>query len=191
MKNAIYFKTQADLRKWFIKNHLKEKEMILGYYKKATKKPSVDWSESVDEAICFGWIDGIRRKIDEERYCIRFTPRQKKSHWSAVNLKKIKKLKKEKLMYPAGIEAFKRMDPNNAEKFSYEQKNESLLSKDFETKIKANKKAWVFFESLAPGYKKHTIHWLMSAKQEATRLRRLKILIESSEAGLKIPHLRK
>jgi len=191
MENAIYFKTQADLRKWFIKNHLKEKEMILGYYKKATKKASVDWSESVDEALCFGWIDGIRRKIDEERYCIRFTPRKEKSHWSAVNLKKIKKLKKEKLMYPAGEAAFKKMDPKNAKNFVYENKDVMTLSKDFEDRIKANKTAWAFFEKLAPGYTKHTIHWVMSAKQEATRERRFKVMIESCEAGLKIPMLRK
>ncbi len=191
MKNALYFKTQGDLRKWFIENHLKEKEMFLGYYKKATKKPSVNWSESVDEALCFGWIDGVRRRIDEERYCIRFTPRKEKSHWSAVNLKKIKTLKKEKLMYPAGLAAFKKMDPKNSEQFVYEQKEKMRLSKEFEDRMKTNEKAWTFFENLAPGYTKHSVHWVMSAKQEATREKRFKVLVESCEAELKIPLLRK
>ena len=190
MQKAIFFKTQKDLRKWFEKNHLSKGELILGYYKKATKKPSVDWSESVDEAICFGWIDGIRRKIDEESYSIRFTPRNPKSHWSAVNLEKVKRLTKEGLMYPAGVEAFKKMDPKNSKQFAYEQKN-ITLDKNYEAQIKANKKAWAFFEKLAPSYRKVTIYWVMSAKQEATRQRRLKVLIESSEAGLKIPSLRK
>jgi uncharacterized protein YdeI (YjbR/CyaY-like superfamily) len=190
MLKATFFKTQTELRKWFEKNHLTESELILGYFKKATKKPSVEWSESVDQAICFGWIDGIRRKIDEESYCIRFTPRKAKSHWSAVNIEKVKRLSKAGLILPAGEAAFKRMDPKNSKKFTYEQ-GKVVLDKQYEEQIKANKKAWEFYKKLAPSYKKITIHWVMSAKQETTRIKRLQTLIESSEQGLKIPNLRK
>lgn len=188
--SMIFFKNQLALRKWFIKNHLKKKEMILAYYKKATKKESVDWSQSVDEALCFGWIDGIRRKVDEEVYTIRFTPRKAKSHWSDVNLKKIEVLKDAGLMFPAGLAAFSKMDTKNSRQAAYEKKNIPVLDKKFEAQIKANKKAWEFFSNLAPSYKKVTINWLMSAKREETKLRRLKVLIESSEQGLKIPNLR-
>lgn len=186
-----FFKDQAALRNWFLKNHLKEKEMLLAYYKKSTKKESVNWSQSVDEALCFGWIDGIRRKVDEEVYTIRFTPRKARSHWSAVNIKKIELLKKGGLMYPAGLEAFAKMDPKNSKLAAFEKKNIPQLDKTFEEQIKANKKAWDFFSNLAPSYKKTTINWLMTAKREETKLRRLKVLIESSEQGLKIPSLRK
>ncbi|MFT5165689.1 MAG: hypothetical protein ACI8P3_000917 [Saprospiraceae bacterium] len=184
MLKVRFFKTQSDLRKWFEKNHLAADELFLGYYKKATKKPSVDWSESVDEAVCFGWIDGIRRKIDEESYSIRFTPRRAKSHWSAVNIEKVKLLTAAGLMYPTGVEAFKKMDPKNSEQIKV------VLDKNYENQIKAIKKAWVFYEKLAPSFKKSSIYWVMSAKQEATRMKRLQILIESSENGLKIPMLR-
>ena len=189
MLKATFFKTQNDLRKWFEKNHLNEGELILGYYKKATKKPSVEWSESVDQAICFGWIDGIRRKIDEESYSIRFTPRSAKSHWSAVNIEKVKRLSKAGLMHPAGDAAFKKMDPKNAKQFAYEQAQVGL-DKHYEDQIKANKKAWAFYQKLAPSCKKVTIYWVISAKQESTRKRRLLVLIESAEQGLKIPSLR-
>ncbi len=190
MLKPTFFKTPSALRKWFIKNHLSKKELLLGYYKKATKKASVDWSQSVDEAICFGWIDGIRRRIDDEAYSIRFTPRKEKSHWSAVNIEKVKRLTKEGLMYPAGEAAFKKLDSKNAMQFAYEQKK-IVLDKKYEAQIKAKEKAWSFFDNLAPSYKKSTIYWIISAKQEATRLRRLKILIESAEDGLMVPHLRR
>ena len=186
----IFFATQSDLRQWFEKNSETDKELILGYYKKATGKPSVDWSQSVDEAICFGWIDGIRRSIDEESYQIRFTPRNPKSQWSAINIEKAESLIKLGFMKPTGIELYKKRDKSKSGKASYEQ--ESIeLRKDLVQKIKENKKAWDYFENrLAPSYKKSTIQWIMSAKQEETKLKRLKILIESAEEGQKIPLLR-
>jgi len=183
----IFFKTKKDLRKWFEKNHNKLTEQWIGFYKTASGKQSITWSESVDEALCFGWIDGIRKSIDEKSYMIRFTPRKPNSAWSAVNIKKIEELTKLGLMKPEGVAAFNKMKNSNSKIYTYEQK-EIVLDKKYESIIKANKKAWKYFdEQLAPSYKKISIKWVMSAKQEATRLSRLKILIDSSANGEKIP----
>ena len=185
----VFFPRQSDLRKWFEKNSGKEKELIIGYYKKATAIPSVDWSQSVDEAICFGWIDGIRKRIDDESYQIRFTPRNPKSHWSKVNIEKAENLIKKGLMKPAGLKLYKNRDKNKSGRASYEQQNVELRE-DFIEQLKKNKKAFDFFYNrLAPSYRKATIHWVMSAKQEETKLRRLNILIESSAKEEKVPPL--
>lgn len=187
---ATFFPTPDDFRKWLKENHRTETELWVGYYKKATKKPSITWPESVDQALCFGWIDGIRRRIDEEAYKIRFTPRKSTSHWSHVNVQRIEELKKDKLVTPAGLEAYKKRKPENTGKASYERKKVEL-SPDFKKKIKSNKEAWTFFtKKLAPSYQKQSIHWVMSAKQEATRERRLQTLIESSSKEEKIPPLK-
>lgn len=182
-----FFKSKKDLRKWFEKNHNKLTEQWIGFYKTASGRQSITWSESVDEALCFGWIDGIRKSIDEKSYMIRFTPRKPNSAWSAVNIKKIEELTKLGLMKPEGVAAFNKMKNSNSKIYTYEQK-EIVLDKKYESIIKANKKAWKYFdEQLAPSYKKISIKWVMSAKQEATRLSRLKILIDSSANGEKIP----
>lgn len=188
MKNILFFKTKSDLRNWFEKYHQIEKELFLGYYKLHAKKESVTWSESVDEAICFGWIDGIRRKIDDESYQIRFTPRNPKSNWSAVNIEKFKNLQKLGLIHKEGLEVFSKKTEEKSKTYSYERKN-AELSKEFEAEIKKNKKAWLYFTKLAPSYKKASIHWVMSAKQIKTQSSRLKILIESSKEKKKIPLL--
>ena len=154
---VFYPQNRKEWRIWLENNHQSKTEVWLQLWRKDTGKFTLPYDDLVEECLCFGWIDGIRRKIDEERYCIRFTPRREKSHWSSVNIKKVEKLKKEKLMYPAGIKAFDKMDPENAKKFAYEQKNKIVLRKDLEQQIKANKKAWNFFNNLAPGYKKLTI----------------------------------
>jgi uncharacterized protein YdeI (YjbR/CyaY-like superfamily) len=185
----VFFPNKSDLREWFEKNSQTEQELIIGYYKKASGKPSVDWSQSVDEALCFGWIDGIRKRIDDERYQIRFTPRNPKSHWSKVNIEKAENLIKQGLMKPAGLQLFKDRDKQKSGQASYERK-QVALRKDFAQLIKRNKKAWNYFDKkLAPSYKKASIHWVMSAKQEETKLRRLNILIDSSEKEEKIPPL--
>lgn len=184
-----FFKTQKELRKWFEKKHNKMDEIWIGYYKKATGKQSITWSESVDEAICFGWIDGIRKSIDDESYMIRFTPRKPSSNWSAVNIEKVKKLSRLGLMKPEGIEAYARRKEHKSKIYSYEQKDVQL-DKSFDEKFKKNKKAWQFYtKKLAPSYRKISIRWVMSAKQEKTRLKRLDILIASSAKGEKIPLL--
>lgn len=187
---ATFFPTPDDFRKWLEENHSSESELWVGYYKKATGKPSITWPESVDQALCFGWIDGIRKTIDEEAYQIRFTPRKRNSHWSHVNIKRIEELKKDNLVMPPGLEAYTRRDPENTGKASFEQKNVAL-SDAFEKRLKRNKKAGKFFsEKLTPSYRKQSIHWVMSAKQEVTRERRLATLIECSENEMKIPPLK-
>ncbi|MDN5200339.1 YdeI/OmpD-associated family protein [Fulvivirgaceae bacterium BMA10] len=184
-----FFEKQADLREWFEKNHNKVEALWVGYYKKGTGIPSIDWSQSVDEAICFGWIDGIRKKIDDQTYKIRFTPRKPRSHWSAVNIEKVQQLTKLGLMKPEGLAAYKKRDEKRSGQASYEQAHVAL-DKDYEKEIQKNKKAWEYFENMAPYYRKATIHWVMSAKKEETRLKRLDVLIKSSEEGQKIPPMR-
>lgn len=187
---ATFFQTPADFRNWLEKKHATETELWVGYYKIATDKPSITWPESVDQALCFGWIDGIRRKIDEESYQVRFTPRKPDSHWSNVNIKKIQKLKKENLLRPAGVLAYNKRKIENTGKAFFEQKNVTL-SPAFESKFKANKAAWEFFhEKLAPSYRKQSIWWVMSAKKEETRENRFKILVECSAKKDKVPPLK-
>ena len=181
----VFFPTQNDLRKWFEKNHKKEKELFVGYYKISSGKPSVTWSESVDEALCFGWIDGIRRSVDEESYCIRFTPRNPKSNWSAVNIKKVEDLTKLGLMKPEGLKAFDFCKEEKSKIYAYENP-EVLFDKSSEKLFKANNKAWVFYQTTTPIYRKVTTRWVMSAKQESTRLKRLNELITDCAAGRNI-----
>lgn len=183
-----FFKTPSDFRKWLEKNHLKEKELLVGFYKVGSGKPSITWPQSVDEALCFGWIDGIRKTIDDESYTIRFTPRKPKSIWSAINIKKIAELKEKGLMKPAGIAAFEKREEKRSEIYSYE-KAPAKLSAEFEKKFKANKKAYSFFLSLPPSMQRASLHWVMSAKQEKTRISRMESLIRDSEAGKKIKPL--
>jgi len=179
---ATFFATQAEFRKWLAKNHKKEAELIVGYYKVDSGKPSMTWLQSVDQALCFGWIDGIRRSIDKESYCIRFTPRRSTSIWSAINIKKVEELTKAGLMMPEGQKAFDLLKENKSRIYSHE-KEATPLTKDYEAKFKKNKLAWNFFNSQAPSYKKVMIHWIMNAKQEKTRLSRLEKTIEISGLG--------
>ena len=187
---ATFFPTPDDFRKWLEENHDKETELWVGYYKKATNKPSITWPESVDQALCFGWIDGIRKRIDDEAYQIRFTPRKPNSHWSNVNIKRIEELKKAKLITKAGLTANAKRDSENSGKASFEQKKVELRS-DFKKRFKTNKEAWAFFtKKLSPSYQKQSIHWVMSAKREDTRERRFDTLVECSENAEKIPPLK-
>ena len=183
-----FFSTQAAFRKWLEKNHEKTGELLVGFYKVNSGKPSMTWSESVDEAICFGWIDGIRRSIDEESYSIRFTPRKSTSTWSSINIKKVEELTKKKLMDPAGINAFSKRQEHKSRIYSYEKEAENL-SDEFLGKFKLNKKAWTFFQSMAPSYQRTAIHWVMSAKQKITKIKRLNELITDSNAERKIKSL--
>jgi uncharacterized protein YdeI (YjbR/CyaY-like superfamily) len=176
----IFFPTQSDFRQWLEENHSTETEIIVGYYRLSSGKPSMIWSESVDQALCFGWIDGVRRKIDDESYCNRFTPRRANSNWSAVNIKKVEELTAQGLMKPAGIAAFEKRKESKSAIYAYENELKTF-SDDFEKRFKANEKAWIFFEKQANWYKKQMINWVMTAKQEATREKRLEKLILESE----------
>jgi uncharacterized protein YdeI (YjbR/CyaY-like superfamily) len=184
----VYFKNPSDFRKWLLENHEKENELLVGFYKVSSEKKGITWSESVDQAICFGWIDGVRKSIDEQRYCIRFTPRKPTGTWSGINIKKVEELTGKGWMHPARIEAFKKRKEHRSRIYSYEKEPENL-QKDFEKKFKANKKAWQFFHNIPPSYVRTAIHWVMSAKMKETKVRRLEELIKDSEAGRRIKRL--
>ncbi len=184
----IFFKSPAEFRKWLEKNHASETELYVGFYKKHTGKPTLSWSESVDQALCFGWIDGVRKSIDGESYHIRFTPRKAQSIWSAVNIKKIAELQKLGLMKPAGSEAFSKRNEKRSKVYGYEEKAETL-NPEFLKKLKANKKAWAFFEAQASWYKRTASAWVMRAVRDETKLKRLEEIIRDSEVGQKIKSL--
>lgn len=179
----VFFSEPSEFRKWLEKNHSNEKELLVGFYKVNSGKPSMTWSQSVDQALCFGWIDGVRRSIDNDSYLIRFTPRKASSIWSAVNIKKVEELTRNGLMHEAGLAVFKNRLNGKSKLYSYE-KTGIPFSPEYEKLFKANKKAWVYFQSLAPSYRKTSTHWVMSAKHKETQIKRLKILIANSESGM-------
>lgn len=178
----IYFESAAAFRKWLEKNHDKADELLVGFHKKGSGKPSMTWPESVDEALCFGWIDGVRRSVDDERYTIRFTPRRTdKSIWSAVNLRKMDALIQAGRVAPAGMAAYERR-PKDKAPYSFEQRPESF-GPEYEKQFRANKKAWAFFEAQPPGYRRIAMWYVLSAKQDETRQRRLQHVIGVSARG--------
>lgn len=174
-----FFATQVKFRKWLEKNHKKETELLVGFYKVDSGKPSMTWPQSVDQALCFGWIDGVRRSINKESYSIRFTPRRSTSIWSTINIKKVGELTKSGLMTDAGQKAFALRTENKSGIYSHE-KEPADLAKKYVRQFKTNKLAWNFFNVQAPSYRKVMIHWIMSAKQEKTRLSRLEKTIKLS-----------
>lgn len=180
-----FFKSPTELRKWFKKNHSVKDELWVGYYKKDSGKPSITWPQSVDEALCFGWIDGIRKSINGVSYKIRFTPRRTKSVWSTINIKRVGELKKLGLMQTAGLKAFDARKDNRSEIYSYEQRQAELID-PYKKIIKKNKQAWEFFNTQSPYYKKTISWWIASAKKEVTRLKRLEKLIQYSAQKKKI-----
>ena len=180
-----FFSKQSDFRKWLNKNYKKETELLVGFYKANSGKPSMTWSQSVDEALCFGWIDGIRKSIDKDSYCIRFTPRRHASIWSSINIDKFDKLAKQGLIKPAGLESFKLRKVRKSKIYSQE-KELATLTDEYQNKFKANEKAWDFFTTQAPSYQKFIIHWIMIAKQKATQLTRLDKTIRESEKNKRL-----
>lgn len=181
----IFFTDQKEFRKWLEENHSRESELLAGYYKVGSGKPCMTWSQSVDEALCFGWIDGVRKSIDSERYCIRFTPRKPSSNWSAVNLKKVEQLTEKGLMKQSGLDVYNNRKIANSGMYSFE-KETSKLSEIFENEFMAHMAAWEFFKKQAPSYQKTILHWIMSAKQEKTQLSRLRKTIIASEKQTRI-----
>lgn len=178
--NPIFFAAQADFREWLEENHDRQTELLVGFYKVGSKKPSMNWSQSVDEALCFGWIDGVRRSIDAESYAIRFTPRKAKSIWSAVNIAKVAELTERNLMQTAGIAAFAKRDESRSKIYAYENET-AKLSVELESRFRANEKAWTFFEKQANWYKKRELSRVMSAKQTATQQSRFEVLLNACE----------
>ncbi|MEA2574060.1 MAG: hypothetical protein QOH93_1358 [Chloroflexia bacterium] len=179
---AIFFETPSEFRKWLEDNHDTEKELLVGFHKKGSGRPSITWPEAVDEALCFGWIDGIRKSLGETSYTIRFTPRKRDSTWSAVNIKRVGELKELGQMQPAGLEAFENRDETKAQLYSYERA-ETQLDAAYERQFHENERAWEFFQAQAAWYRRASTWWIMSAKKEETRLRRLGALIEASDKG--------
>jgi uncharacterized protein YdeI (YjbR/CyaY-like superfamily) len=174
-----FFRTSFDFRKWLEKNHATARELWVGFYKRDSGRPSISWPESVDEALCFGWIDGIRKSVDEISYKIRFTPRRRGSIWSPINIKRAGKLAKEKRMRPAGLKAFQARVEYQFGAYSYEQRRPEL-AEPYAKLMKRNKRAWDFFQAQSPAYRKMAAWWIVSAKKEETRLMRLKKLIQVS-----------
>jgi uncharacterized protein YdeI (YjbR/CyaY-like superfamily) len=181
----VFFKNQSEFREWLDKNHKKETELLVGFFKVASGRPNMSWSESVDQALCFGWIDGIRKSIDKDSYTIRFTPRKPTSNWSAINIDKVEELIKQGLMQEAGLNAYRKRKEEKSKTASYESIRKQLPA-TFEEKFIANKIAWGFFTTQAPSYQRMIIHWILTAKQEKTRLARLDKTIALSEEQKKI-----
>ena len=176
----VFFATQANFRKWLQQNHAAADEVWVGFYKMHTGKPTVTYKEAVDQALCFGWIDGIRKSIDDEAYMNRFTPRRKGSNWSAVNIKRAKELIEAGLMKPAGARAFAQRDEAKANQYSFEREHVAFTTAQLR-EFKKNKRAWKFFEAQPPSYRKVMTWWVISAKQLATQEKRLARLIAESE----------
>ena len=174
-----FFKTPSAFRKWLAANHGKSKELWVGFYKKGSGKPSITWPESVDEALCFGWIDGVRKSVDAESYTIRFSPRKPTSIWSAVNIRNMDRLIKEKRVAPAGMKAYAARKEYRSGIYSYEQRPVELVE-PYASQFRRNKAAWEFFQAQPPGYRKMMTWYIVSAKQEQTRLARLEKLIDAS-----------
>ena len=180
-----FFKSPAEFRNWLNKHHDSAQELWVGFYKKDSAQPSITWPESVDEALCYGWIDGVRKSIDELSYKIRFTPRRPRSVWSAVNIKRVAELTKEGRMRPAGEKAFAVRLENRSGIYAYEQRQPEL-PEIYAKQLRKNKAAAKFFESQPPSYRKVAMWWIVSAKQEETRLKRLRRLIEESAQGRRV-----
>jgi len=186
--DATFFETPADFRHWLEAHHQEATELWVGFYKTGSGKPSITWPQSVDQALCFGWIDGIRKSIDEVSYQIRFTPRKPGSIWSAVNLKKVEELSQRGLIQQAGLEVYGKRNEKNSNQYSFEQESVAL-SDTYETLFRRQEQAWAFFQSQAPSYQKAAIWWVMNARQENTQQKRLTTLITDSEAGRRVAHL--
>jgi uncharacterized protein YdeI (YjbR/CyaY-like superfamily) len=190
-KNAkvLFFTTPDDFRNWLEQHHAVEKELLVGFYKRDSGKPSITWPESVDCALSYGWIDGVRNSIDEIRYRIRFTPRKPNSTWSAINVKRVTELTMLGLMRPAGIKAFEARRGDKTGIYAYEQRKKAKLTPALEKRLRANKKAWEFFQAQPPWYQRTASYRVISAKQEETRQKRLDQLIRDSAAGRTIKEL--
>lgn len=188
----IHFDSAADFRAWLEEHHADIDELWVGFYKKAYRKATgrggITYLEAVDEALCFGWIDGLKKRVDEASYTHRFTPRRPKSQWSAANVRRVRELKSQGRMAPAGLAAFEARDPDEPAGYSYESRAKEL-DPALEETFRGDRKAWEFFRRQPPGYRKLAVHWVMSAKREATRRRRLDAIVDASRDGERLPQI--
>jgi len=182
---TVYFKTAAEFRRWLAANHASERELLVGFYRKASGKPSISYKEAVDEALCFGWIDGVKKRVDEERYTHRFTPRKPDSIWSLVNARRVKELIALKRVAKPGLEAWERRDPKKTGIYSFENRPRTFDAA-LEREFRKQPAAWTFFRAQPPGYQRLMTFFVMGAKQQETRLRRLERLIDASAAGKRV-----
>jgi len=182
----VFFASAADFRAWLASNAATATELTVGFYKVGSGKPSLTWPESVDEALCFGWIDSVRKRIDDHAYQIRFTPRRMGSIWSSVNIAKAKALIAEGRMKPAGLRAYMKRTERKSSVYSYVQGGSLNLTPEELKAFKKNRAAWAYFEKAAPSYRRTMLHWVVSAKQQATRTRRMARLIESCAASVRL-----
>lgn len=182
----IFFATPSAFRNWLKKNHASSREQWIGFHRKASARPSITWPESVDEALCVGWIDGLRKTIDTESYKIRFTPRKKESNWSAVNIARVQELTEQGRMQPAGLAAFALRKEAKSGIYAYENRKTAVLDTADEKRFRSERKAWAFFQQQPTGYRQKAIWYVVTGKQEETRRRRLEKLIAESEAERRI-----
>jgi uncharacterized protein YdeI (YjbR/CyaY-like superfamily) len=180
-----FFRTPAAFHAWLERHHASARELTVGFYKRGSGKPSITWPESVDEALAFGWIDGVRKRLDDERYTIRFTPRRRGSIWSVVNTKRVGVLTRAGRMHASGLKVFRERDKNKTRRYSFERAAATLTPAFVDT-LRGNPRAWASFEAAPPWYRRTATHWIMSAKQEATRVRRLALLVDACARGVKV-----
>jgi len=178
-----FFATPSEFRAWLEQHHATAKELLVGFHKKGSGIPSITWPEAVDEALSFGWVDSVRRSIDDVSYTNRFTPRTGRSTWSARNIERAKELIAQGRMHPAGRKAFEARKDDRSAIYSYEQRGQAKLGRGFERQFRSNTKAWEFFQAQPPGYRTTATYWVVSAKREETRRRRLVTLIDDSAHG--------
>jgi uncharacterized protein YdeI (YjbR/CyaY-like superfamily) len=181
-----FFATPSAFRDWLNEHHATTDVLLVGFYKKGSGKPSITWPESVDQALCYGWIDGVRKSVDAQRYTIRFSPRKQGSVWSSINIKRAEVLIEQGHMQPAGLRAYHAKKENKSGIYSYEQRGVDL-QEPYSRLLKKNKAAWQFFQGQPPYYRKTVCWWIVSAKKEETRLRRLEKLIACSAQGQRLP----
>lgn len=186
LTEILFFPKPEDFRKWLKAHHGNTSELWVGFYKKGSGRPSITWPESVDEALCVGWIDGLRKTIDAQSYKIRFTPRKKTSDWSAVNIRRVPELTKLGRMRPAGLKAFELRKEEKSGIYAYENRKSAVLGEAAEKRFRARRKAWDFFQRQPAGYRKLATWWVISAKGEETKKKRLERLISESEAGRRV-----
>jgi len=188
---ATYFDSAAAFRTWLVAHHEDRDELVVGFYKAGTGEPTLSWSESVDQALCFGWIDGVRRRVDARRYTIRFTPRRARSIWSKINVAKVAELTTAGLMAPAGLRAFEARDHAKSGVYAFERAQAATLEPEAERRFRADAAAWAYFSAQPPWYRRTAYHWVVSAKRAETRAARLATLIADSAAGVAIKSLRR
>ena len=189
LQQPTFFATPDELRAWLAEHHEARDELWVGFHKKATGRPSVTWPQAVDQALCFGWIDGVRKSLGDESYKIRFTPRKSRSTWSAINVRRYGELLAEGLVAPAGVAAFERRAEDRTAIYSYENRDKAVFEDEQEARFRADAAAWEWFQAQPPSYRRTATYWVVSAKRPETRERRLTRLIEDSAAGRTIPPL--